>query len=145
LANKPHSPPDSAGSVTFVDVSESSEKCSTPYRLPRISPRTPSSDDGVVSPDVDEKVWGRFGYEDVIRMPELGPSVHKAMMNSPSLGPGSGVPAVGVVGQRSVAAAQRYRQTSMLVPKFRSAAITPSLHAPIVRDVDDVHIYKRYG
>ncbi|KAK7112293.1 uncharacterized protein [Littorina saxatilis] len=146
LANKPRSPPDSAGSGTTLESPDEGDKCSTPYRLPRISPRaTPCTDNTHISPDSEEKVWGRFGYEDNIRMPELGPSVHKALMNHPPT-PGVCVPTVVPqgVGSRSVAAAQRYRQSVMVVPKFRNAVITPSVFANVIMDVDDasVHVYK---
>ena len=78
-------------------------------------------------------------------MPELGPSIHKALMNSPSA---HGVQTLAIspgVAPRSVVAAQRYRQSVMIVPKFRNAAIAPSISAHVIRDVDDasVHVYKR--
>ena len=70
-------------------------------------------------------------------MPELGPNVHKAFMNS-------GSPASSA--SKSVSAVHRYRHRTMAVPKFRNAAITPSVTAVhVIRDVDDasVHVYKR--
>ncbi|XP_076451835.1 uncharacterized protein LOC143287603 [Babylonia areolata] len=154
LAHKPRTPPDSAGSGTtlLLDSPAESEKCSTPYRLPRISPRgspcTPAGEDSPVPPEsaAEEKVWGRFGYEDNVRMPELGPSVHKAHINA--LPPSSSSPlhhyhhsGASAAVARSLARGQRHRHQAMMVPKFRSAAITPSVSV-VIRHVDDVHVYK---
>ena len=80
-----------------------------------------------------------------LRMPELGPSIHKALMNSPSSSGGHALAISPGLAPKSVMAAQRYRQSVMIVPKFRNAAITPSVSAHVIRDVDDasVHVYKR--
>ncbi|KAL8588537.1 hypothetical protein ACOMHN_058436 [Nucella lapillus] len=146
VGNKPRSPQESSSSGPLPDSPEEPDEWSTPYRLPRLAPRAtpcpPYPDDRPPPPDsADTKVWGRFGFEDHVRMPELGPSIHKALTmssNSPlthplpstpggSRGTGGGVAAPPGVSSRTVAAAQRYRQSAKLVPKFRNAAIIPSV------------------
>ncbi|KAK3796076.1 hypothetical protein RRG08_017566 [Elysia crispata] len=115
MYSKPKSANELEDSVTLLDLSDISVKCSTPYRLPRIPPPdSPTTTvEGGDRSDVDEKIFGRFGYEDVVKMPELGPSIRKALINPHS------------------SLAQRYRQAGLGVPKFSSAAITPAYrHAP---------------
>ncbi|KAL8617996.1 hypothetical protein ACOMHN_040220 [Nucella lapillus] len=148
LTNKCRSPPDSAGSsATPADSPPESEKCCTPYRLPRISPRAtpcPPGGAGGDSPvsqtlEADEKMWGRFGYEDHVRTPELGPSIHKARMNAAS----PFVPGTSICGARSFAkGAQRYRHDVMSLPTFRNAAIIPAVNVHVIRHVNDVHMYQ---
>ncbi|XP_012935547.1 uncharacterized protein LOC101859086 [Aplysia californica] len=122
--SKPKSAESEGSQITFVDLNDISVKCSTPYRLPRIPPPcdTPCTEEDGDKLDGDERVFGRFGYEDVVRMPELGPSITKALINPHST------------------LAQRYRQASLAVPRFKNAAITPSYrHTPFINDdVDDL-------
>lgn len=115
--SKPKSANETEDSVTLLDLSDISVKCSTPYRLPRIPPPdSPTTTvEGCDKVDPDEKIFGRFGYEDVVKMPELGPSIRKALINPHS------------------SLAQRYRQAGLGLPKFTSAAITPAYrHTPFV-------------
>jgi len=78
---KPKSADSSGTNITLIDLSDVSVKCSTPYRLPRISPPCESPSIPGEYGDGEERVFGRFGYEDVIRMPELGPSISRALIN----------------------------------------------------------------
>ncbi|KAJ8320752.1 hypothetical protein KUTeg_002339 [Tegillarca granosa] len=117
--------------VTFSD--DVDVQVSVPYRLPKISC---SGDVGVPSAretffrnfhsDQDDKIWSRYGYEELVRVPELGPVVH--MLNRPP-----------------VTYAQQERQANLALPKFRSAAIAPS-HRTMAwhtdREIEDVQIYK---
>ncbi|XP_076458443.1 uncharacterized protein LOC143292141 [Babylonia areolata] len=163
--SKPRTPQDSAKSGALPSESpEEPDKCSTPYRLPRLTPTRIEDSPLPPPPDtapsaavaVEDKVWGRFGYEDQVRMPELGPSIHKALTSTSShhhpLTPGGGGGgakgspggAPPGVGSRTVAAAQLYRQSAMIVPKFRNAAIIPSVTPGVIRDVEDhdVRVYR---
>ncbi|GFS18748.1 hypothetical protein ElyMa_001530000 [Elysia marginata] len=115
IYSKPKSANEMEDSVTLLDLSDISVKCSTPYRLPRIPPPdSPTTTyEGGDKAEPEEKIFGRFGYEDVVKMPELGPSIRKALINPHS------------------SLAQRYRQAGLGLPKFTSAAITPAYrHAP---------------
>ncbi|XP_033728482.1 uncharacterized protein LOC117317707 isoform X1 [Pecten maximus] len=87
---------------SFVDDEQEVEHV-IQYRLPRISVSREELDNDPL--DVDEKVFSRYGYEQTVRIPELGPVVR--MINPP---------------QTYV---QTDRQASMLVPRFKHAAITP--------------------
>ncbi|RUS91176.1 hypothetical protein EGW08_001089 [Elysia chlorotica] len=116
IFSKPKSANEVEDSVTLLDLSDISVKCSTPYRLPRIPPpESPTTTvEGGDKSDLDEKIFGRFGYEDVVKMPELGPSIRKALINPHS------------------SLAQRYRQ----------AAITPAYrHAPFGHHPQHQHVY----
>jgi len=111
--------------VTLIDLSDVTVKCTTPYRLPRISPHCESpvtlTDTEAKTSDSD-RVFGRFGYEDVIRMPALGPAISKALINPHDQ------------------LAHTYRQSGLMVPKFKQAAITPTYrHTPYISsDVTDL-------
>ncbi|KAK3598145.1 hypothetical protein CHS0354_025832 [Potamilus streckersoni] len=79
----------------------------TPYRLPRISPREGASP--VVDASQSEhkdKVWSRYGYEKVIRIPELRPKV-KVLIPPQAL-------------------MQHFRHRNLALPPFKNAVIAPS-------------------
>ncbi|XP_069107535.1 uncharacterized protein [Argopecten irradians] len=87
---------------SFVDDEQEVEHV-IQYRLPRIS--ISREDLEHVPLDVDEKVYSRYGYEEAVKIPELGPVIR--MINPPQT------------------YAQTDRQVNMLVPRFKHAAITP--------------------
>ncbi|XP_050417955.1 uncharacterized protein LOC126831480 isoform X1 [Patella vulgata] len=110
--------------VMTVDITDIGGKSSTPYRLPRIDAPSPHSrhyEDSYYS----ARLWGQFGYENIIRIPELGPEIRKHYVNPPKT------------------VAQQYRQANLSVPKFRTAAITPTMKAiPLNKDTDDLDMYQ---
>ncbi|XP_021366116.1 uncharacterized protein LOC110458645 isoform X2 [Mizuhopecten yessoensis] len=73
------------------------------YRLPRINVSREDLENDPINDD--EKVFSRYGFEETVRIPELGPVVR--MINPPQT------------------YAQTDRQANMLVPRFKHAAITP--------------------
>ncbi|XP_055869670.1 uncharacterized protein LOC129923331 [Biomphalaria glabrata] len=104
---------ESSRSTSRDSATDNSEKSSTPYRLPKL---LLDSDDGFVEKESEvkevEQIFGRFGYEYVVRLPELKPLT----------------PAEIISPQRLLS--QRYRQVS-LVPRLRTAEILPEYrHTP---------------
>lgn len=107
----------------------------TPYRLPRISPRNDDSPQPeaerfahLESPEAD-KVWSRYGYEKIIRVPELGPQI-KVLMPPPKN------------------YLQQYRNNTANAPKFKRAAITPSIRSlpwNLGGDIDDPQLYRSHN
>ncbi|XP_067687335.1 uncharacterized protein [Haliotis asinina] len=112
--------------VSSVDIDEINAKPSVPYRLPRISPGvTPRlcCSEEESEDDVSEKMWGRFGYEDIVRIPVLTPSINR------------------------VSVGNNLRMTNSLntslakaTPRFRTAAIAPT--KSIVKIKDEIDAYK---
>lgn len=116
-----------------LDDDDMNSTC-TPYRLPRLSPRaddqTPNSDiDNAHAPPEDsksaneDKVWSRYGYEKIIRIPELGPQVRMLVPPPKSYQGGSPFPQPG--------------------PRFKNAAITPTVRSvpwTLSRELNDSHL-----
>ncbi|CAL1526786.1 unnamed protein product [Lymnaea stagnalis] len=96
-----------------------SGECSTPYRLPRIHLENEERREVEVRDRNVEKVYGRFGYELVMRLPEVLP-----------LSPGEFISP-----QRLLS--QRYRQVG-LVPRIREENIAASYrHTPSINVATD--------
>nr|XP_011451661.2 uncharacterized protein LOC105345256 isoform X3 [Crassostrea gigas] len=110
---------------TFHSIdAEDLTNAAIPYRLPRID--TPRDSFCRFEHD-PENVWTRHGYQNQIKVPgELGPTVR--MLNPPQT------------------YAQAERQMNLVVPKFKNAAITPTMRpvhwTPPHKDIDDVQVYK---
>ncbi|KAL4217255.1 hypothetical protein ACF0H5_023706 [Mactra antiquata] len=101
-------------SFTLSLEDDDMQSACTPYRLPRLSPRT--GDQSPVSDDhgqddiksvksANDKVWSRYGYEKIIRIPELGPQI-RTLLPQGSPGP--------------------YTSPA---PRFKNAAITPTVRS----------------
>ncbi|XP_060585687.1 uncharacterized protein LOC132741514 isoform X2 [Ruditapes philippinarum] len=113
-----------------LDDDDMTSSC-TPYRLPRLSPRpgdlTPNSDTdnshGHDESKSNDKVWSRYGYEKIIRIPELSPQIR--MLVPPP---------------KSFKSTSPYSATA---PRFKNAAITPTVRAVpwnMGREIDDSHL-----
>ncbi|XP_025096302.1 uncharacterized protein LOC112565184 [Pomacea canaliculata] len=117
-------------------VPDGGGKWCPPYRLPRITPRTPDAalaNEFADNNDDVDKVWGRFGYEHIIRIPELTPRIHKVPVKQswPALTSDLARP----LGQRPLKAGQHARYGN---PSLHD----PHLHRFGVRGIDEVHVYK---
>ncbi|ESO87987.1 hypothetical protein LOTGIDRAFT_234771 [Lottia gigantea] len=99
----------SSQDVVKVDITEIGGKKSTPYRLPRIDPEIPGRylEESICTSRV---MWGQYGFEDAIRIPELIPDVKQPSINHPSKPLGA-----------------QYRHSGSNIPSFRNAAITPRI------------------
>ncbi|XP_053385974.1 uncharacterized protein LOC123539269 isoform X2 [Mercenaria mercenaria] len=111
-----------------IDDDDMNSTC-TPYRLPRLSPRlgdqSPNSDTDNSHDDSksNDKVWSRYGYEKIIRIPELSPQIR--MLVPPP---------------KSYASPSPYQTPA---PRFKNAAITPTARSVpwhLGRDIDDSHL-----
>ncbi|XP_071104246.1 uncharacterized protein [Haliotis cracherodii] len=112
--------------ASSVDIEEINSKPSVPYRLPRISPGvTPRlcCSEEESEDEVSEKMWGRFGYEEIIRIPALTPNINRVtIVNNPRM--------------------SNSLNTSFgtAVPRFRTAAITPTKSLSKIKD--EIEAYK---
>lgn len=122
-------------SFTIPTEDDDLSVATTPYRLPRISPR---GDDFSPQPDLEravhmdspegDKVWSRYGFEKIIRIPELGPQIRVLMPPPKNY-------------------LQQLRNQTSSGPKFKSAAITPSTRSlpwNLGCDIDDPQVYRSH-
>ncbi|KAH9489599.1 hypothetical protein Btru_036497 [Bulinus truncatus] len=105
---------ESSRSTSRDSVTDNSVKCSTPYRLPRLL----HGSDEPMDTDADikdiERVYGRFGFEYIVRLPELKPLTPSEFISPQRL------------------LSQRYRQVS-LVPRLRTSEMSPVYrHTPSI-------------